>query len=970
VDRYDITILAPGMPFEGDTLERASLGGSETAALCMARSLQRLGHYVVVFSNTERPAVYDDVAYFPAARFHEYACNVPHDICIVQRTPEALTRRINSRLTLLWCHDLALLRASQVFRGVMWGIDKVMVLSEYMAGQYEEVYGLPREALWVTRNGVELDRFRHAKPPPRDRRRLMYCARPERGLDVLLQAILPKLLVEDSGIRLSLAGYNNPVAHMAEFYNEIDRMIASYGDRVQWLGNLTKDQLYRHYQSAGVYVYPTPSPTAPMFSEISCISAMECMAAGLPIVTSRRGALPETIGEEAGTLIDGDPTSSEYQDAFVQAVMRYVRDGQAWERASSAGRARSAGMDWYGIAQEWTEQFAALLAERNDDPYRLTRHLIRHSDIIAAKELVAALPPDDSQAVELRDHLERDWSFSSGQDAVRQQYERIGQTHTDVFDHVPSEPRFQLLHQWLVQHPDAQKILDFGCAHGAYAVNMANRVGRRWVGVDIDRHSIEWANKYRETRAVDSSLLQFVVGDESADLSDHAPFDLLWIGETLEHFLDPAGAVSRLERWVRHGGKVLMTTPYGPWEYLSYDTYPHRAHLWEYDRHDLRDMFGGKRDVMITAVPHAGVTTLGEPLGWYVVEYTVDAARPTGRIDMSRKLRLQRPRQTVSANIMAGSGAEETMHWCLRSIRHLADEVVLVDTGMNAEGRRIAAQYEPWLRVVRGSSPIADGFETPRNEGLAHCRMDWVHWIDTDETLVDQQHVHKYLRENIFHGYGIRQHHFACDTTFQPDMPVRLFRRRPLGGKSMRWYGMIHEHPELALNEGPGHTVILSDVHIAHVGYLIESTRRQRFDRNYPLLQRDIVKYPERVLQKHFMCRDNMLLVMYEMQQNGGRVTPEVRRRCEETIDLYRRYFMGKPAYLGTDTLQYYSQACKLLGVGFEATLHVAAGKDGVAIDGTNGAPRVYRFASREDFERELLHRAGEAAAPFASAWW
>jgi len=575
-----------------------------------------------------------------------------------------------------------------------------------------------------------------------------------------------------------------------------------------------------------------------------------------------------------------------------------------------------------------------------------------------------ARPIDREQLAELRAVIEEHWGWAwRGRDAIAAQYAR--HKHGDMWGWADRDPRYALVREWFERHPEVETVLDFGCGTGYYAGRLANDLGRRWVCVDIDAGALAWGERYRQDgRIREPERVTFLEGAADDDFSAYAPVDCLFVGETLEHLLDPTEAIDALERWVRPGGRVLITTPYGPWEYQSYHTYPVRAHLWEYDQHDLQDLFGRKAKVSITATPAGTAQNLDEPCGWYLVEYEVQPDRPTGRIDMERKFRLQRPRQTVSAMLVVGPGAEETLRWTLNSLRHVADEVVLVDTGMTPAARQIGEEFG--AKFVPGDPPTVAGFETPRNQGFAACRMDWVLWIDTDEKLIRPDAVQKYLRENMFNGYGIRQHHFACDTTFKPDMPVRLFRRRPYQGKTMRWYGMIHEHPELGLNEGPGPTIILSDVHIPHLGYLIEDGRRQRFDRNYPLLLRDIEKYPERLLQKHFIMRDNMLLVMYEMQQNGGRVTPEVRRRCEETIALYRQYFLGKPTYVGTDSLQYYSQACHVLGIGAEVAFTVAAAKTDVRPE----PPTVYRFATAEDLEKELAWRGREVIAPFVNEWW
>jgi SAM-dependent methyltransferase len=526
------------------------------------------------------------------------------------------------------------------------------------------------------------------------------------------------------------------------------------------------------------------------------------------------------------------------------------------------------------------------------------------------------------------------------------------------------EPRFEMLETWFRERPELKRILDFGCAHGGYSGNMVNRVGREWVGVDIDKYSIEWAERNRAARVAKPEAIKYLVGDDTIDLSREASFDCLVMFEILEHVPDPTVVLENLERWVKPDGYVVLTVPFGPWEWMSYETYPHRCHLWEFDAHDLRDLFGKKRELRISSMPAGWCQELNEPLGWHVIQYRVDGS-PTGRIDMERKLALQRPRQTVSAVMIAGPNAEETLHWSLRSLKHVADELVVADTGLSDEARRIFTQYG--ARIVKGSSPLEAGFETPRNEALAAARMDWVLWIDTDEKVLDGTKLSKYLRANIFRGYSIKQHHFAVDTHFGHDLPVRCFRRGAReDGKTMRWYGMIHEHPEYGVNEGPGLVIVLSDVHIAHVGYLIESGRRGRFSRNWPLLQKDIATYPERLLQKHFICRDNLLLVQWEMAQNGGVITPEMRDKLEEIKALWRAHFKGKGQFLNTDTLVYYSNALELLGEGTEVVFSVGASKQGA----TAGAPIRARFATQEEAESELAWRMRDAMAAYASPWY
>lgn len=173
-----------------------------------------------------------------------------------------------------------------------------------------------------------------------------------------------------------------------------------------------------------------------------------------------------------------------------------------------------------------------------------------------------------------------------------------------------------------------------------------------------------------------------------------------------------------------------------------------------------------------------------------------------------------------------------------------------------------------------------------------------------------------------------------------------------------------HEHPELALNEGPGPIVVLSDIHIAHIGYLDEETRQRRYWRNLPLLQKDIADYPERLIQKHFICRDNVLLARYILSGNGGHMTEQVRGLCEETIKLYRQYFLGKPGYVNIDTLQYYSEALRFLGRGIDVEMTLRAEPPGKLNGGAT------RFENEEDLRAEIDWRLKDAVTPLMGKYY
>lgn len=858
------TFFVPGMPFVGDTLETESLGGSESAALYLMRELSRLGDSVFAFTNAERSGEWEGVNYMPASAFKDFAISNPHDVCVIQRAPEGFGTPVASRLNIAWQHDMTLGRHRQQFAGSMWNIDRVALLSAYMVTHYKSIHSLDDEQVFLTRNGISLDEFVPHYGLPRDPFKLVYTSRPERGLDVLLEHIMPALWEREPRYRLYLAGYDNKMHQLQDMYGRIDQMIAAHAGRVQWLGHLTHAQLYEQYATAHLLLYPTPSPNHDVFDEISWITGMEAQASGLPVVSSRRGAIPETLHRDAGTLVDvpdGGCADPQYVAQFVEAVERY-RDPEVWSAASKAGSAAAHhrpgvagdGYDWSGVARQWHDEARAGIEARNDSPQRLVAHFRRRGDIIAAR--------------------------AAAGDETIQPLEDTGQ-----------RPPEKAVENWRVA------------------------------------------------------------------LAKHAGAGgLIWLGDKLAYCEEPWRALDAAEG---SHDIVGFFVPYGPWR---------DGRLWELEVHDLADMLDAKRDVSIQSAVCEISKDTAEPLGMHFVSYRVEGSGPARPVDMARKLRLQRPRETLSATLIAGGpNVEDMLGWCLRPLVDVCTEIVIGDTGMSEEARRIAESFG--ARLVPAPAPLEEGFEVARNAVLEQAQCDWILWVDTDERLLGPQHVSKYLRRNCYAGYSIRQHHFAVDTQFSPDMPVRLFRRAGWQGEKIRFVGMIHEHPELDVNRGPGPVLILPDVHVAHAGYLTEDVRRVRFRRNHPLLKRDEERYPDRLLQKHFIMRDNSILINFKLQQNGGKVSDEIKELAEENRQLYREFMSGRNDYLHIDPTPYLAQALRVLGKGIDLSFNLAAGRDGEDVP-LNGGGVAARFETVEDAVAEISQRVRQTMAPYEAQIW
>lgn len=209
----------------------------------------------------------------------------------------------------------------------------VLVPSPHTRRILVERYGVPADCITIARPGVDRPRLPPAPalPPMILSVGILH---PRKGHDILIEALSQ---LADLDWRAVIAGTAWDAGHARALAAQAAAGPAAA--RITLSGQVTPEALESLYAQATVFALATRYEGHGLVFD-------EALVRGLPIVTCRTGAVPDTVPSRAGLLVAPDDAR-----AFAGALRTVLEDGAL--RARMAGAARQAGRDlpgWDGTA--------------------------------------------------------------------------------------------------------------------------------------------------------------------------------------------------------------------------------------------------------------------------------------------------------------------------------------------------------------------------------------------------------------------------------------------------------------------------------------------------------------------------------------------------------------------------------------------------------------------------------------------
>ena len=228
-------------------------------------------------------------------------------------------------------------------------IDRFVFVSHWQAEKFRQLYNIPGYKTHVFKNAsLGVEPRQHGK---RKKIKLCYTSTPWRGLEVLLRAweILKPQNCElhvFSSCKIYGKEFGESDSQYDYLYNKCKELSG-----VVYRGSIANEKLRQELPEFDILAYPNT------FEETSCIAVIEALSAGLRVVTSALGALPETT-EGWARMYSYLPNPELHAETFAKILgeeIELIRENKLQEHLTDQINIYNKRWNWDYRITEWTK---------------------------------------------------------------------------------------------------------------------------------------------------------------------------------------------------------------------------------------------------------------------------------------------------------------------------------------------------------------------------------------------------------------------------------------------------------------------------------------------------------------------------------------------------------------------------------------------------------------------------------------
>lgn len=302
--------------WDGETLYKNGIGGSETFTIKYAEWLQKNDKYnVVVCCKCKETKVYNDVTYIKIEDCIEYVKSNFVTYAIVNRYSSYifLLQHLGIKNIYFVAHDIAI--PGDIIP-VLPSLKGVLCISEWAKEQFCSTHqSIPRSLFSVISYGIDVDKF------PRHSIRkysFIYSSFANRGLLELLK-MFPRIVQKyPSAVLNVFCDLDNTwlVEHYPSELQQIKILLEQHKDFVINYGWVNQRVLNNFWSTSHVWLYPCT------FAETCCLTAYEAAASRTLAISNDLGALKENVN----VLVEGNPEEETWKDRALDRLFEILDD--------------------------------------------------------------------------------------------------------------------------------------------------------------------------------------------------------------------------------------------------------------------------------------------------------------------------------------------------------------------------------------------------------------------------------------------------------------------------------------------------------------------------------------------------------------------------------------------------------------------------------------------------------------------